>query len=383
MQGLNKTIYMDNAATTALLPEVLDAMMPYLTKDYGNASSIHLLGYKAKLAIEEAREKIAELLDCEANNIYFTSGATESNNWILTQSKFQKIITTKLEHDSVYNTCQFLSKSKTISYLKNDCFGNISCDDLFHLLLSEKQDLVSIIWGNNEIGTIQQIEKIKKICDYTKTPFHSDATQVLGHIPISINKERINYLSASGHKLGGPKGIGILYSDSELEPFMKGGHQENGLRGGTYNTPNIVGFGKACELAKERMDLDQKELIKKQIYMSNLLIDKFSDCTFTSIRLNTCIPLCLPSYLNLSFKNLSGEGLMLMLSEKGIICSTGSACNSGTKINSRVLEAIGVTGEYISGTLRFTLNNDVTYEDIDYVVNELYECAKYLCSLNM
>lgn len=375
MQGLNKTIYMDNASTTALLPEVLDAMMPYLTTEYGNASNIHSLGYEAKLGINRARKQVADLLQCEPEFIYFTSGATESNNWVFQQPSFTSYLISNIEHDSIENICHYYDKftNKTVCEICVDEHGIINLKTFNEYLEYYFPDLVSIIYANNEIGVIQDIESMAKICKASGIKFHTDATQALGHIPISLKHSSINYLSASAHKIGGPKGVGLLYCNSSIDPLLYGGHQEQGLRGGTYNVAGIVGYGKACEIARMKLLKNKDgELQNKRRYFISKIKDSIED-----VQINTPID-SVPNNANISFLGIDGETLMMLLNDSGIICSTGSACNSGTKEASRILEAINVAPEYIHGTLRFSLGYDISIKDIDYVVSQIKFYVDYL-----
>lgn len=375
MQGLNKTIYMDNAATTALLPEVLDAMMPYLTTKYGNASSISSFGYEAKMGINRARKQVAELLQCESEFIYFTSGATESNNWVFQQPSFTSYLISNIEHDSIENICHYYDKftNKTVCEICVDEHGIINLKTFNEYLEYYYPDLVSIIYANNEIGVIQDIESMAKICKANGIKFHTDATQALGHIPISLKHSSINYLSASAHKIGGPKGVGLLYCNSSIDPLLYGGHQEQGLRAGTYNVAGIVGYGKACEIARLKLLKNKdEELSNKTRYFMSKIKENIE-----GVQINTPI-YSVPNNANISFLGIDGETLMMLLNDSGIICSTGSACNSGTKEASRILEAINVAPEYIHGTLRFSLGYDISIKDIDYVVSQIKFYVDYL-----
>ena len=370
-----KEIYMDNAATTKVLPEVFDAMAPYFTEEYGNASSIHFKGYSAKIAVEEAREKVSNLLNAEPEQIIFTSGATESNNWVLQNTKTDNICISEIEHDSVEKTYNQICGKEIDRAGFETPEGIVNIFDVKKLLKRTKgTTLLSIMMANNEIGTIQPIEELSKIVHQYDGIMHTDATQALGHIPVDVKMLDIDYLSASAHKFGGPNGIGCLYcKDTLLSPYMHGGHQERGLRAGTYNVPGIVGFGKACEIAKKNFISNYS----KEMYLRNYFLNRLVT-RFPQIKVNGSIMYRLPNIINVSFKSINGESLVLMLSDKGICCSTGSACNAGTKESSKVLQAIGVDKEYIDGTIRFSINYENTVEEIDYVIEALAECLYIL-----
>lgn len=366
-------IYMDNAATTKVDPRVLEVMLPYFTEYYGNASSIHSMGYKAKVAIEEAREKVAELINANPQQIYFTSGATESNNWVIKKCMDAAcVITTAIEHDSVY-------KPFTSNYVSFggkeliDSTGKIKLENI-KKYLQEINDtaLLSIMFANNEIGTIQPIKELTNIAHSYNCWLHTDATQALGHVPIDVKELDVDYLSASAHKLYGPKGVGCLYiKNHPLFPYMEGGHQEDGLRAGTYNVPGIVGFGEAARLAK----LEMAERIATETYLRNYFINRlhFSFKIF----INGSWLERLPNNINVSILNVNAEELVLYLSENGISCSTGSACNSGIHTPSRVLQTIGVADDRINNSIRFSISYENTIDEIDYVINTIKNYMLY------
>lgn len=362
-----KKIYLDNAATTPLDPEVLKAMLPYFTKKYGNASSLHSIGQEAKKALESSREIIAKLLHVDSEEIYFTSCATESNNLALKGVAFanrrrgKHIITTKIEHHCVLNTCKWLEDNGfEVTYLPVDRFGIIRPEDL-ESVIRDDTILVSIMYANNEIGTIEPIKKLARICSEKGIYFHTDAVQAFGKIPIDIND--ISMLSVSAHKLYGPKGVGALFvrKDVKIEPILHGGGHEMGLRSGTENIAGIVGLAKATELAFKEMS-NESERLKK---LRDKLIKQILEIPNTT--LNGHPKKRLPNNANFSFKFVEGESIVLMLDERGIEASTGSACSSPKLEPSHVLLAIGLEPALAHGSLRLSLGRYTTKEDIDYV----------------
>jgi len=369
-----KKIYLDNAATTPTDARVLEAMLPFFSQMYGNPSSLHAFGQEAKHAIEEARYIVAQFIGAKQEEIVFTSGGTESNNTAIKgvayarREKGNHIITSKIEHHAVMEPCHFLEKQGfEVTYIPVDEFGLVDPADV-KKAISGKTILISIIQANNEIGTIEPIAEIGKIARREGVYFHTDAVQTLGHVPVNVSELNVDILSASGHKLYGPKGVGILYVRKGIRmlPFMHGGDQEQGRRASTHNVPGIVGFGKAVELAKDEMANEIEQL--------TLLRDKMIKGILDSIeyaRLNGHPQERLPNNVNVSISYVEGESMLLNLDMEGIACSTGSACTSSSLEPSHVLAAIGLSHELAHGSLRFTLGRLTSEEDIDYVLTRL------------
>jgi cysteine desulfurase len=364
-------IYLDNAASTQIHEDVLDSMLPYLKEQYGNASSIHRYGRLAHKAIEKARKQIASLINADPSEILITSGGTESNNTVLRGipvSERSQIITSSIEHDAILEPCKQLEKTGlNIDYLPVDKFGMVDPSELENHL-SENTCLVSIMFGNNEVGTVQKISEITKICNERKIPFHTDAVQAVGKIPIDVKELGIDLLSISSHKLHGPKGIGALFIKNgiKIDPVILGGGQENGLRSGTENVANIVGFGKACEIAKTNLE-------KNMVYVSKLrdiLIQKVLD-EIPEVTLNGDPTSRLPNNAHFTFLGVNGEDLIIKLDEYGIAASTGSACSVNTQRASHVLQAMGFSHEQITGSLRLTMGVFNTEQEIDQTVSYL------------
>lgn len=377
--------YFDNAATTKVAKEVLNEMMPYLQEEYGNPSSMYTLGRSSKRAIEEARKKVAELINCEPNEIYFTSSGSESDNTAIkgiayhNYNKGMHIITSKIEHPAVLNTCHTLEKQGFIvTYLDVDKEGFI---DLEQLINSIRHDtiLITIMFANNEIGTIQNVEEIAKIAKMYNIIFHTDAVQACGNIPIDVKKMGIDILSLSGHKLHAPKGVGALYVKNGIEftKFIDGGHQEKDKRASTENVPGIVGLGKACELANKNMNNHIEKLTKLRNYYISEVEKKIDN-----INLNGPKEKRLPGNANFSFLDIDGQSLLLNLDEKGICASSGSACSTGSLNPSHVLKAIGLSDDLANGALRTSFGDDNTKEDIDYLVENLKESVDKLRTIN-
>lgn len=381
---MKKIIYIDNAATTKLSKKVLNEMMPYLTKNYGNPSSIYSLAQESASAIKKAREKTAKVLGAQPNEIYFTSGGTESDNWAIkgiadaNKEKGRHIITTSIEHHAVLHTCQNLEKQGfAVTYLPVQSNGIISLDDLKRAIRKDTI-LISIMFANNEIGSIQPIKEIGKIAKEKGIYFHTDAVQAVGHIPIDVNELNIDLLSLSAHKFNGPKGVGALYvrNGTKISNLIHGGAQERKLRAGTENVPGIVGLGKAIEIAIEDMD-------KKNEYVSNLrdrLINGLLKIPDTI--LNGDSKLRLPGNVNVCFKYIEGESILLHLDQLGICASSGSACTSASLQPSHVLLAIGLPVEIAHGSLRLTLSNENTQEEVDYVLSQLPSIIEKLRALS-
>jgi cysteine desulfurase len=369
---MNPIIYMDNAATTALAPSVLEAMTPYFTEHFGNPSSIYSLGAKAQTAVAHARDIIAGTIGAQSNEIYFTGGGTEADNWAIKavaeayESKGRHIITTTIEHHAVLHTCQYLEqKGFTISYIGVDENGIIKLDELEKAITPETI-LISVIFANNEIGTIQPIKEIGQMAKEKGVLFHTDAVQAYGQIPINVDEDNIDLLSASGHKFNGPKGVGFLYirKGLKLRSFIHGGAQERRRRAGTENVPAIVGIGAAAERAMAMMS----EKIAIETALRDRLIERI-EATVPYCRLNGDRSKRLPNNVNFSFRFIEGESMLLLLNKKGICASSGSACTSGSLDPSHVLLAIGLPHEIAHGSLRLTLSEQTTNEDIDIVVD--------------
>ena len=377
---MNK-IYLDNAATTQINSEVLAEMMPYFDSVYGNPSSLHSFGREAKAAVEKARAQVAKGIGCEPSEIYFTSGATEANNWALRglayaySKRGNHIITSKIEHPSILETCKQLeSEGFKVTYLDVDKFGFVRLDQLLHYV-DKNTILISIMAANNEIGTIQNIQAIANIAKEKGVLFHTDATQAIGAININTKEMGIDALSISSHKINGPKGVGALYLKKgiTIQKFMFGGEQEKNLRAGTTNTPLVVGFGKAVELATMDIIPNAKKLSMLRNYFVKEVQNKI-DQTF----LNGHPIQRLPNNASISFGMVEGESLLFMLDMAGIAVSTGSACASGSLQESHVLKAIGLHSDLAQGTIRFSLSKSTTKAEIDYVVEELEKIIKKL-----
>jgi cysteine desulfurase len=370
-------IYLDNAASTQIYEEVLESMLPYLKEQYGNASSIHRYGRLAHKAIEKARKQIAELINADPSEILITSGGTESNNTALrgipANNTTNQIITSLIEHDAILEPCKQLTKTGlNIDYLPVDKFGMVDPLELKNHL-SENTCLVSIMFGNNEVGTVQQISEISKICNERNIPFHTDAVQAVGKIPIDVKELGIDLLSISSHKLHGPKGIGALFIKNgiKIEPVILGGGQENGLRSGTENVANIVGFGKACEIAKNNLDENMAYVSKLRDILVERVLHEIPEVT-----LNGDPKSRLPNNAHFTFLGVNGEDLIIKLDEYGIAASTGSACSVNTQRASHVLQAMGFSLEQITGSLRLTMgifNNEKEIEETIVSLKKIVE----------
>ncbi|MDH3278671.1 MAG: cysteine desulfurase [Nitrosopumilus sp.] len=372
-------IYLDNAASTKIHEDVLESMLPYLKEQYGNPSSIHRYGRLSRKAIEKARKQIASLINAEPSEILITSGGTESNNTalrgIVMKNPQCQIITCLIEHDAILEPCKKLSQSGfDVDYLPVDSFGMINPLELKNHI-SEKTCLVSIMFGNNEVGTIQPISEIANICNEKKIPFHTDAVQAVGKIPIDVKELNIDLLSISSHKLYGPKGVGALYIKNgiSIDPVILGGGQENGLRSGTENVANIVGFGKACEIAKTHLDENMDHMKKLRDQMIEKVLDDIPEVT-----LNGHSEFRLPNNVHFTFLGVNGEDLIIKLDEFGIAASTGSACSVNTQKASHVLEAMGFSLEQITGSLRLTIGIFNNEKEIDQTVGILKKVVKEL-----
>lgn len=380
-----KLIYLDNAATTAILPEVLDKMMPYLTEYYGNPSSVYGLAGVSKEAIDKSRKTIADFIGAKENEIYFTAGGSESDNWAIKsvalakKAKGKHIITTKIEHHAVLHTCEFLEKNGyEVSYIDVDEDGVVKLDELKKAIRPDTI-LISVMFANNEIGTIQPIKEIGRIAKENGILFHTDAVQAFGHLRINVDELNIDMLSASGHKFHGPKGAGIMYirNSVKLEPLIHGGAQERKRRAGTHNVPGIVGMGAAIELA----DKNLKANAEKEIAIRDHLIERVMK-EIPHVKLNGHKTNRLPNNANFSFSFIEGESMLMMLDAKGICCSSGSACTSGSLDPSHVLLAIGLPHEIAHGSLRVSMSEETTMEDIDYLVDNLKAIVERLRSMS-
>lgn len=382
---MEKLIYLDNAATTALSPEVFEAMKPFLLENYSNPNSVYTFAQQSKKAVEEARETIAGLLGAKPDEIYFTGGGSESDNWAIKgcveafASKGKHIITTKIEHHAVLHTCQYLEKKGCgVTYLDVDENGMISLEQLEQAIRPDTI-LISIMFANNEIGTIEPVREIGAIAKKHGVLFHTDAVQAFGHVPVSVDGLNIDLLSASAHKFHGPKGIGFFYmrNSVKLGAYLHGGAQERSRRAGTSNVPGIVGMAKAAELAAAHME----EHNAKMAAVRDHLIERvLAEIPYS--RLNGHRQQRLANNANFCFRFVEGESLLIMLDQKGICASSGSACTSGSLDPSHVLLAIGLPHEIAHGSVRLTLSEDTSVEDVDYVVDSLKAIVERLRSMS-
>ncbi|MDE6529638.1 MAG: cysteine desulfurase NifS [Lachnospiraceae bacterium] len=382
---MKKLIYLDNAATTQVSEEVLNEMLPFFRQTYCNPSAIYSFAGEGKKAVDLAREKTAELIGAKVEEIYFTGGGSESDNWALKaaaeaySSKGKHIITSKIEHHAILHTCEYLEKQGyEITYLDVDEEGKISLEEL-KTAIRPDTILISVMMANNEIGTIEPIAEIGKIAHENGVLFHTDAVQAYGHIPIHVDDMNIDMLSASGHKFYGPKGVGILYirKGVKIRSFIHGGAQERNRRAGTLNVPGIVGFGKAAEIAGKKME----ERAAKEIILRDHLIERIlSEIPY--VRLNGHRIDRLPNNVNFCFRFIEGESLLILLDQLGVCASSGSACTSGSLDPSHVLLAIGLPHEIAHGSLRITLSEENTLEEIDFVADELKKIVERLRSMS-
>ena len=382
---MKKTIYLDNAATTKTRPEVVEAMLPFFTEYYGNPSSVYEFATPSKKAIAEARETIAKSLGAKTNEIYFTAGGSESDNWAIKataeayESKGKHIITSKIEHHAVLHTCEYLEKRGfEITYLDVDENGTVKLDELKKAIRPDTI-LISIMFANNEIGTIQPIKEIGEIAKEHGIIFHTDAVQAYAHVPINVDEYHIDMLSVSGHKFNGPKGIGFLYirTGLKLRSFIHGGSQERKRRGGTENVPGIVGMGKAVEIAMANLAERTAYEVELRDYLINRVLSEVPYVRLNGHRTNR-----LPNNANFAFQFIEGESLLIMLDMQGICGSSGSACTSGSLDPSHVLLAIGLPHEIAHGSLRLTLSEETTKEDIDFTVDEIKKIVEKLRSMS-
>ncbi len=382
---MKKLIYLDNAATTKTAPEVVDAMLPYFTEKFGNPSSVYSFASGNKEVISGQRDIIAGVLGAKSNEIYFTAGGSESDNWALKAAaeayadKGNHIITTKIEHHAILHTAEYLEKRGfEVTYLNVDEDGKISLDEL-KSAIRPTTILISVMFANNEIGTIQPVREIGEIACEHGILFHTDAVQAFGQVPINVDEYHIDMLSASGHKLNGPKGIGFLYirKGVKIRSFVHGGAQERKRRAGTENVPGIVGLGAAVKRAASTME----ERMEKESRLRDYLIGRVTQ-EIPYCRLNGHKTDRLPNNANFSFRFVEGESLLIMLDGKGICASSGSACTSGSLDPSHVLLAIGLPHEIAHGSLRLTLGGETTKEEIDYVVDSLKEIVGTLRNMS-
>ena len=378
---MKKTIYVDNNATTCVDPQVLEAMLPFLKDRYGNPSSMHTFGGRISKDIEKAREEVAELIGADSpQEIIFTSGGTESDNTAIISSlrvnpEKRHIITTKVEHPAVLNLCKHLEEEGyKVTYLDVDSQGLLNLDQLRKSITPETA-IVSVMWANNETGVIFPIEEVAKICYERGVLFHTDAVQAVGKIPIKLKELPINFLSLSGHKLHAPKGVGALYvkRGTRFKPFIIGGHQEKGRRAGTENVAGIVGLGKACQLVKDFMEEENTRVKYLRDKLEKGILEKIPNT-----RVNGHRDLRLPNTTNIGFEFVEGEAILMLLDDKGICASSGSACTSGSLTPSHVLRAMGVPFTFIQGSIRFSLSRYNTQEDIEYILRELPPIIKRL-----
>lgn len=384
---MSKKLYLDNAATTKVKTEVIEEMSKYFDEMYGNPSSqLYELGRKSKEAIEKARKTVADFINADEKEIYFTAGGSESDNWALKGIAFANfnkgknhIITTKIEHHAILHTCEYLEKFgiKT-TYLNVDKYGMIDLEELKEAIRPETM-LISVMFANNEIGTIQPIEQIGEIAKEHGITFHVDAVQALGAVKIDVKKQHIDLMSMSAHKLGGPKGIGGMFirKGVKIDNFIHGGGQERGRRAGTEGVQNIVGFGKAVEIANR--DFDQ--YVERLTVLRNRLIEGIKN-NIPDVILNGHPTMRLPNNVNFSYKYVEGESILLLLDMEGIAASSGSACTSGSLDPSHVLLATGLDHGTAHGSIRFTLNTDITEEDLDFVVETMKKIIERLRAMS-
>jgi cysteine desulfurase len=368
-----KTVYVDNNATTKVAPEVLEAMLPYFSELYGNPSSMHFFGGQVQKKVNEARERAADFLGAEPSEIVFTSCGTESDNAAIlgtldSYPEKRHLITTRVEHPAVGNVCTYLSrKGYRVTELSVDGEGRLDLDELRESI-TDQTTMVTIMYANNETGVIFPIEEVGEIVKAKGIPFHTDAVQAAVKIPLDMKKSTVDILSISGHKLHAPKGIGVLYirKGTKFSPFLIGGHQEKGRRGGTENVPYIIGLGKACELAKKNLDQENTQVKALRDYLEAKLLEKIPNTLVNGDRNNR-----LPNTLSVSFEYVEGESILLLLSDLGICASSGSACTSGSLEPSHVLRAMGIPFTAAHGSIRFSLSIYNTKEEMDYIIEHL------------
>ena len=380
---MNRLIYMDNAATTPVYPEVYEAMKPYFDEVYGNPSAVYTFAGKAGTAVDDARQTIASVINAKPEEVYFTSGGSESDNWAIIGAaegnchKGKHIITTKIEHHAVQNTCKYMEKHGfEVTYLDVDKYGRVSPKDVA-LAIRPDTILISVMTANNEIGSIQPIEEIGNIAGKYGVLFHTDAVQAMGHIKIDVEKMNIDMLSASAHKLNGPKGVGLMYirKGIAIPSFIHGGAQERGRRAGTLNVPGIVGFATAARMAEESMTERSQYVTGLRDYFIDRVLNEIDGSRLNGDRINR-----LPNNVNLSFIGINGETLLIILDQNGICASSGSACSSGSLDPSHVLTAIGLSSQEAGSSLRFTLSEKNTRDEIDYTIDIIKNALLTLCA---
>jgi len=378
---IQKAIYLDNAATTAVNPLVLEAMTPYFNQFYANPSSLHQKGREARIAIEKSREQISGLLGADPREIVFTSGGTESDNLAVfgsayaNQSKGRHIITSRIEHHAVLNSCHHLGEQGfKVTYLPVDKAGSVMVNEL-EKSIKKETIFVSIMHSNNEVGTVQAMDEIAKVCASRKVILHTDAVQSAGKIRFNLKKSNINLLSLTAHKLHGPKGVGILYirKGTKVSPIQVGGHHEFNRRAGTENTPGIVGLAKALELAYKDMEVTNKRILELRGRLRDGIINKVDE-----VKINGDLDGGIPHILNVSFKYVEGESILLNLDSSGICVSSGSACTSESMEPSHVLSAMGVPVDIAHGSVRFSLSRETTREEIDFTIETVTKVIKRL-----
>ena len=383
---MGKVIYLDNAATTKVYDEVVEAMLPYFTEYYGNPSAVYTFAGQANKAVTIAREQIAKVIGARTDEIYFTGGGSESDNWALKavieekkKKKGKHIITTTVEHHAILHTCEYLeSLGCEITYVNVDEEGMIRMDELKAAIRPDTV-LISVMTANNEVGTIQPVEEIGALAHEHEIIFHTDAVQAFGHIPIDVEKMHIDLLSASGHKINGPKGIGMMYINKsvKIKSFIHGGAQERQRRAGTLNVPGIVGFGKAAEIALRDMEKRSKYEEELRHHLAERVMNEIKYAKFNGSKTSR-----LPNNANFSFQYVEGESMLILLDQRGICSSSGSACTSGSIDPSHVLTAMGVPEELAHGSIRLTLSELNTLEEIDYTVDELKKIIERLRSMS-
>lgn len=380
-----KNVYMDYSATTPVKKEVLDAMLPYFSEHFGNPSSLYSIAQESKEALEKARGQVASLIGAKANEVFFTAGGSEADNWALEgvadalKDKGNHIITTKIEHHAILHTAEYLEKHGIdVTYLDVDAKGRVNPEDV-EKAITDKTVLISIMMVNNEVGTIEPIKEIAEIAHNHGILLHTDAVQALGNVPIDVDNMGIDLMSMSGHKIYGPKGVGALYirKGTKISNFIHGGAQEMKKRAGTENLAGIVGFGKAAELAKENLESHINRVSELRDYFISEVTSKIPDTI-----VNGSMEHRHPGNANISFEYIEGESMLILLDMNGISVSTGSACSSKSLTPSHVLSAMGIPVERIHGTLRFTIGDPTTKEDIDYVIEKLVEIVQKLRELS-
>lgn len=380
---MDRLIYMDNAATTPVHPEVYEAMKPYFSEVYSNPSAVYTFAGKAGRAVDEARRTIASVINAKPEEVYFTAGGSESDNWAIIGAaegncnKGKHIITTRIEHHAVLNTCKYLEKHGfEVTYLDVDKYGRVSPEDVENAIRPDTI-LISVMTANNEIGSIQPIEEIGGIAKDHGILFHTDAVQAMGHIQIDVEKMNIDMLSASAHKLNGPKGVGLMYirKGIAIPSFIHGGAQERGRRAGTLNVPGIVGFATAARMAEESLTERNQYVTGLRDYFIDRVLGEIDGSRLNGDRINR-----LPNNVNLSFPGINGETLLIILDQNGICASSGSACSSGSLDPSHVLTAIGLSDQEAGSSLRFTLSEQNTRDDVDYTIDIIKKALLMLCA---